>query len=132
MKKIELFKTSKNQTSSRRNDRVASQIRECISTALIRGDLYDMPCDTVTITHVDLSPDLRNAKIFIIPVGGTNTEKVISYFEKNKHYFKNIIATKMKMRFIPEIIFRTDDSFEYSNRIEKLLLIKKTQHCNKL
>lgn len=128
MSKINLFQIDKSdretKTHSRRNDRIASQMRECLSKSLIRGDLYDMPCQALTITHIDLSSDLRNAKIFIIPLGGIRSEETIAYLEKNKHYFKNIIATKMKMRFIPEITFKIDDSFEYANKIEKLLSSK--------
>lgn len=130
VKKLNLFKLpNDNKTYSRRNDKIAAHMKECLSMSLLKGDLYDLPCHTITITHIDLSPDLRNARIFVMPFGGEKTRETINYLEEHKHYFKNIIATKMKLRFIPEITFKNDDSFEYSSRIEKLL---QKYHCNKL
>lgn len=122
MAKLELYKSKVEKVShSRRNDKIASQIRECFSKELIRGNLHNIPSSVITITHVDVSPDLRNAMIFIMPLGGEKLEETINFLEKNKHYFKNIIATKMKMRFIPDITFRADDAIEYSQKIEKLI-----------
>lgn len=130
VKKLNLFKLpNNNKTYSRRNDKIAVQMKECLSISLLKSDLYDLHCHTITITHIDLSPDLRNARIFVMPFGGEKIRETIDYLEKHKHYFKNIIAIKMKLRFIPEITFKNDDSFEYSARIEKLL---RKHHCNKL
>jgi ribosome-binding factor A len=100
---------------------MALSIRECFSKALLKDDIYGLPCQNLTITHVDLSPDLRNAKVFVMSSENSQKEKLIGVLEKNKHYFKNIIATQLKMRFIPEIAFKIDDSFEKLQRIDEIL-----------
>jgi ribosome-binding factor A len=80
-----------------------------------------IPCRSLTITHVDLSPDLRNAKVFVMLSEEVQKEEVITFLEQNKHYFKEIIATKIKMKYIPEIEFKLDESFEKMQRISKIL-----------
>jgi ribosome-binding factor A len=106
---------------SRRNDRLALRIRECFSNALLKNDLYGIPCKSVTITHVDLSPDLRYAKVLVMPFGKLYETETLLFLEKNKYYFKDIIATKLNMRFVPEIAFDLDDSFEKVQRINEIL-----------
>jgi len=129
MSNLKLFTPEKRKTIGRRNDKIASQIRECFSIAITKGDFPILPNhenesklpNSVTITYVDLSPDLRNATIFFMPLGGLFKEETLLFFELQTHYFKNIIAKKMKMRFIPNILFRVDKSFEYSKKIDSLL-----------
>ncbi|MDR1488753.1 MAG: 30S ribosome-binding factor RbfA [Holosporales bacterium] len=125
MKKLDLYKTDEKKFNtgggSRRNERVASEIRECFSAALIREELLDIPCSILTITHVDVSPDLRNAKVFVMPLGGEKMDETLKYLNEHTHYFKNIIATKMKIRFIPEIIFKKDETLEYARKIDSIL-----------
>ena len=129
MSKIDLFRSEQRKTVARRNDKVAAQLKECFSLALSRGDFpiltnhereSQLP-NPVTITYVDLSPDLRNATIYFVPLGGIKKEETAKFFELQGHYFKQLIAKKMKMRFIPNLIFKLDNSFEYSERIEALL-----------
>lgn len=112
-----------------RAHKVAMQLKECFALALSRGDFpvlanhekeSRLPT-TVTITYVDLSPDLRNATVYFIPLGGAKKEETSKFFELQEHYFKDLIAKKMKMRFIPNLNFKFDTSFEYSERIEALL-----------
>ena len=129
MSNLNLFKSESKKTTSRRNDKVAAQLKECFSFALSRGDFPILPNHEaesklptpVTITYIDLSPDLRNATIFYTPLGGIKKEETVRFFELQIHYFKDLIAKKMKLRFIPNLTFKLDDSFEYSERIETLL-----------
>ncbi|MDR0552557.1 MAG: 30S ribosome-binding factor RbfA [Holosporales bacterium] len=106
----------------KRADRVAFKIRECISDTILRDGLPNIPCRILTITHVDMSPDLRNSKIFVAPFNGELQEETISFLEEHKHYFKNVIAKKMNLKYVPEIVFKIDDSLEYSEKINKLLV----------
>ena len=129
MSNLNLFKPESKKTTSRRNDKVAAQLRECFSFALLRGDFPILPNHeeesklptTVTITYIDLSPDLRNATVFFTPLGGLKKEETKKFFELQTHYFKDIIAKKMKMRFIPNLLFKLDASLDYSDKIETLL-----------
>lgn len=129
MSNLNLFSQEKRKTAGRRNDKIASQIRECFAMALARADFPILPNHEdesklkvpVTLTYVDMSPDLRNATIFFTPLGGLHKQECLKFFELQTHYFKDVIAKKMKMRFIPNIFFKLDDSFEYSQKIEGLL-----------
>ncbi|MBQ2173785.1 MAG: ribosome-binding factor A, partial [Alphaproteobacteria bacterium] len=64
---------------------------------------------------------LRSAIVYFTPLGGLKKEETAKFFELQRHYFKDLIAKKMKMRFIPELNFKLDTSFEYSERIDNLL-----------
>lgn len=129
MSNLNLFKYESKKTASRRNDKVAAQLRECFSLALSRGDFPVLPNHEeesklptpVTITYVDLSPDLRNATVFFTPLGGIKKAETKRFFELQTHYFKDIIAKKMKLRFIPNLLFKIDESLDYSDKIEALL-----------
>lgn len=116
---------------SRRNDKIATQIRECFSMAISRGDfpvvkdkdgnfISSIP-SPITITYVDVSPDLRNVKVYFMPLCGNNKNETLEFLTLQTHFFKNTIAKKMRMRFIPEVMFKIDDSIEYSDHIEKIL-----------
>ena len=134
--KLNLYRSIDEKTVSRRNDKIATQLKECFSLALSRGDFPVLPNHgkesqlqtPVTITYIDLSPDLRNATIYFLPLGGLKKEETVQFFELQKHYFKDLIAKKMKMRFIPNLTFKLDTSFEYSERIEALLKNDKFKH----
>ena len=129
MTRLNLFRADKQKTTARRNDKVASQIRECFSMALSRGDfpiLHRHEKDSkltvpVTITYIDLSPDLRNAVVFYTPLGGMKKEETKRFFDIQAHYFKSIIAKRMKLKYIPNLVFKLDTSIEYSERIDNLL-----------
>ena len=129
MSGVDLFRPEKRKTIGRRNDKIASEMRECFAVAITKGDFPILPNHEIesklvvpiTITYVDLSPDLRNATVFFMPLGGTHKEETLKFFELQTHYFKNLIAKKMKMRFIPNILFKIDKTLEYSYKIESLL-----------
>ncbi len=112
-----------------RAHKVAMQLKECFSLALSRGDFPILPNHEeesrlptpVTITYINLSPDLRSAIVYFVPLGGLKKEETTKFFELQRHYFKDLIAKKMRMRYIPELNFKFDNSFEYSERIDNLL-----------
>jgi ribosome-binding factor A len=112
----------KGSRNGKRADRVALQIRECVSEAILRDELPSIPCKLLTVTHVDVSPCLRNSKIFVVSLNGENQEETIRFLEEHKYYFKSIIAKKIKLKYVPEIVFKIDDSLEYSEKIHKLLV----------
>ena len=106
---------------TRRNDKIATKIRERIAESIIRNDLPGLDSCSVAITFVDLSPNLQNAKIYIMPYDANNKEKILNSMIEHTYYFKNILATKMKLRVIPEIIFKIDESVTTQNRIEEII-----------
>ncbi len=95
-----------------------------LAAALQKGDF---PWDgegkrpVITITEVRISPDLRNAIAFIIPLGGGNAKVAETVLNRHVHYYKNEIAHNMNMRYIPQLHFSADSSFEYADKIERIL-----------
>lgn len=129
MSNLNLFVPEKHKTSSSKNDKIATKIRECFSMALAKRDFPILPGHEeesilktyVTITYVKLSQDLRNATVFYITLNDEYLEETAKFFELQKHHFKNLIAKKLKIKYIPDINFKLDKSIEYSNKIDKLL-----------
>jgi ribosome-binding factor A len=78
------------------------------------------PCP-LTITYVDLSPDLRNASIFFTCLDDLKKNEALKFFETQLHFFKNLIAKQIKLKFVPNILFKIDESANYATRIDKIL-----------
>jgi len=70
---------------------------------------------------VRMSPDLRLATIYVMPLGGRDEEEVLDALERNKRYMRGEIARRVNLKFAPDIRFRVDDRFDEAERIEKLL-----------
>jgi ribosome-binding factor A len=75
----------------------------------------------ITVPEVRMSPDLRMATIYIMPLGGRDIEEVLAALNRNKKYLRGEIAHRVNLKFAPEIQFRADERFEEAERIEKLL-----------
>lgn len=119
----------KRKTRSSRNDRIAVQIRECIADTLLRNDLTVLPGHEdesrlktfVTITHVNVSSDLRNATILFVTANDENQADTLRFFELQKYALKHIIGKRLRIKYVPELVFKLDKSITYSDNIEKLL-----------
>jgi ribosome-binding factor A len=108
---------------SQRQLRVGELIRHELADMLSRGEIHDpiIEAHLITVPEVRMSPDLRLATIYIMPLGGRDAEKVIEAFDHNKRYVRGEIARRVDLKFAPEIRFRVDERFEEAERIEKLL-----------
>ena len=117
-----------NKLYSQRQIRFGEVIREIVSEALTKDFVVNGENDlsVVTVSFVKMSKDLRNASIYIMPLGGENKNQILDLLNENKYFFQRAISSaKLKSKFIPKINFFIDDSFEEAERIEKLLLDKK-------
>ena len=81
----------------------------------------DLAGKIITVTEVRVSPDLRNATAFVLPLGGTDTEKTVQALNRAGGYFRGELGRAVKMQFTPTVRFRADETFEEASRIEKLL-----------
>ena len=90
---------------------------------LTRGDIHDpvIQAHLITVPEVRMSPDLRLATIYVMPLGGRDVEKVIEALDRNKRYVRGVIGRRVNLKFAPEIRFRVDERFDEAERIEKLL-----------
>jgi ribosome-binding factor A len=108
---------------SQRQLRVGELIRHELAEILSRGDIHDPVVEThlITVPEVRMSPDLRLATIYVMPLGGRDEKKVVEALERNKRYVRGEIARRVNLKFAPEIRFRIDERFGEAERIEKLL-----------
>jgi ribosome-binding factor A len=112
-------------TPSQRQLRVAEQIRSVISDVLHRGHfheqiLIDHAAD-VTVGGVDASPDLKNAKIYVMSLNGIQMDAILKALNANAHYFQREINHQLNIKFTPKVRFFEDESFAEAQRIESLL-----------
>src|ERR1700675_199930 len=108
---------------SQRQLRVGELIRHELADMLSRGDIHDpvVQAHMITVPEVRMSPDLRLATIYVMPLGGRDADKVIDALDRNKRYVRGEIARRVNLKFAPEIRFRVDERFDEAERIEKLL-----------
>ncbi|HEX3936996.1 MAG TPA: 30S ribosome-binding factor RbfA [Xanthobacteraceae bacterium] len=108
---------------SQRQLRVGELIRHELAEMLTRGDIHDPVIEghMITVPEVRMSPDLRLATIYIMPLGGRDEKPVLEALERNKRYVRGVIARRVNLKFAPDIRFRLDERFGEAERIEKLL-----------
>ena len=116
-------KSKDNFTKSQRQLRVGEELRHLISNALLRETFYDQIIENnnITITEVNVSPDLKNAKVYIMPLGGENKFEVLDSLNKANGRIKKLISNNINLRQIPKLQFRIDETFEYAKNIENIL-----------
>ncbi len=116
-------KSRDNSNKSQRQLRVGEELRHLISNALLRETFYDQIIEnnTITITEVNVSPDLKNAKVYVMPLGGENKLEVLNSLSKATGHIKKLISNNINLRQIPKLQFRIDETFEYARNIEHIL-----------
>ena len=116
-------KPKKNAVKSQRQLRVGEELRYLISNALLRESFYDehIKDNNITITEVDVSPDLKNAKVFVMPLGGKNKLDVLNSLNKITGRLKKIISNSISLRQTPILSFKIDETFEYAKNIHDIL-----------
>ena len=108
---------------SQRQLRVGELVRHAVADILARGGIHDPVIEThlVTVPEVRMSPDLRLATVYVMPLGGTDENDVLAALERNKRYLRGEIAHRVNLKFAPDLRFRADERFDEAERIEKLL-----------
>jgi ribosome-binding factor A len=108
---------------SQRQLRVGETVRHAIADILAHGSVHDADLEghIITVPEVRMSPDLKLATVYVMPLGGRDADAVVEAFERNKRYLRGEIARHVNLKFAPDIRFRIDERFEEAERIEKLL-----------
>lgn len=108
---------------SQRQLRVGELVRHKLSEMLTRGEIHDeeLQAHFVTIPEVRMSPDLKIATAFVMPLGGGEMDSVISALDRNRRYIRGEVAKAVALKFAPDVRFRADDSFDEAKRIDELL-----------
>ncbi|MFN0219405.1 MAG: 30S ribosome-binding factor RbfA [Hyphomicrobium sp.] len=108
---------------SQRMLRVGELIRHRIAELLSRGDIHDdtIASHVVTIPEVRISPDLKLATVYVMPLGGNDVKPVIEALTRNKKFIRTEVAEALNLRYAPDLRFREDETFEEATRIDRLL-----------
>jgi ribosome-binding factor A len=108
---------------SQRQLRVGEAIRHALAELLVRGEIHDdtIASHVITVTEVRMSPDLKMATAYIMPLGGADLKSVLAALEKNRKFIRSEVAHAVNLKFAPDIRFREDETFEEAMRIERLL-----------
>ena len=101
---------------SQRQLRVGEMVKQALSMIFLREEakIIDLDTKSITVTEVRMSPDLKSAKIFIIPLGGKDTEIVINKLKEFSFVIRKVLSKKIVVKFMPKLFFVNDDSFDYA------------------
>jgi ribosome-binding factor A len=119
----------KSTAPSQRQLRVGELVRHAVAELLQRGEIHDevLASHALTIPEVRMSPDLRLATIFVMPLGGKDLEAVLAALESHKRYVRGEVARAVNLKFAPEVRFRADTTFDEALRIDRLLASDKVR-----
>ena len=108
---------------SQRQLRVGEIVRHAIADLLSQGSVHDPDLEghIITVPEVRMSPDLKLATIYVMPLGGRDTDIVLAALERHKKFLRGEVARRVNLKFAPDIRFRADERFDEAERIEKLL-----------
>jgi len=115
--------------STQRQQRVAELIRHALAEVLQRGDIQDpvLSAHVITVPEVRMSPDLKLATAYIMPLGGQNEAPVIAALERNKKALRQEVARRVNLKFAPDLRFLRDATFDEADRIDALLRTDKVR-----
>ena len=108
---------------SQRQLRVGEMIKQSLGQIFLKGEakVPTLETNNITVTEVRISPDLKNARAYVIPLGGKDSDKTVDLLTGFSHLVRKALAKKIHMKFLPKISFINDKSFDYAEKIEKLI-----------
>src|SRR5262245_43381599 len=111
---------------SQRQLKVGELIRHALAEIFARGEIIDDVLNkySLTVPEVRMTPDLKLATVYVMPLGGEGAEDVVKHLAKHVRFLRGELAHRVSLRYMPELRFRVDTSFESSRRIDELLASK--------
>ena len=117
----------KNQTSlktySQRQLRVGELVKQSLGELFIRNEakIPTINSKLITVTEVRMTPDLKTARVYVIPLGGVDMKETVSVLTEYSHLVRKALSKKLDIKFLPKLTFVEDNSFEYAEKIEKII-----------
>ena len=118
-------------TFSQRQLRVGELVKQNLGELFIRNEakLPSINSKLITVTEVRMTPDLKTARVYVIPLGGIDTKETVRILTENSHLVRKALSKRLDIKFLPKLTFVEDNSFEYAEKIEKI--IKKNKENDK-
>lgn len=117
------MKRGESKSRSQRQLRIGEVIRHVLVQLIDRGEANDPGLDgvTITVTEVRVSPDLRNATAFVMPLGGTGSDEILESLNRAAPFFRRRVASEVDLRRLPSLTFEIDTTFDNAGHIDALL-----------
>lgn len=108
---------------SQRMLRVGELVRHALADIFARGEIEDdaLAGSVVTVPEVRMTPDLKLANAYVMPLGGVHAEEIVAALNRHTKYIRGRVAPRINMKYAPDIRFFVDDTFEEAGRIDELL-----------
>ena len=118
-----MIRQNDNAPFSQRQLRVGELIKQSLGQIFLRDEakVPTLITKNITVTEVRMSPDLKNARAYVIPLGGKDTDNAVNVLTKFSHLIRKALSKKIDMKFLPKVSFIGDKSFDYAEKIEKLI-----------
>ena len=116
---------------SQRQLRVGELVKQNLGELFIRNEakIPSVNSKLITVTEVRMTPDLKTARVYVIPLGGIDTKEIVRILTENSHLVRRALSKRLDIKFLPKLTFVEDNSFEYAEKIEKI--IKKNREHDK-
>ena len=120
-------KDSRNQAYSQRQLRVGELIKQNLGQIFLKNEakIPSLNTELVTVTEAKMSPDLKSARAYVIPLGGKETEKTVNILTEFSYLVRKALSKKIETKFLPKLYFVGDKSFDYAEKIERLIKLNK-------
>ena len=122
-----------NKGYSQRQLRVGELVKQSLGEIFIKNEMKISSINSkfVTVTEVRMTPDLKTARVYVIPLGGTDMKETVETLTENSHVVRKVLSKKLSLKFLPKLVFIEDNSFEYAEKIEKLIKKNKKNETEK-
>ena len=110
-------------TFSQRQLRVGELVKQNLGELFIRNEakIPSINSKIITVTEVRMTPDLKTARVYVIPLGGVDTKEIVRILTEYSHIVRRALSKRLDIKFLPKLTFVEDNSFEYAEKIEKII-----------
>ena len=124
---------SRQKPFSQRQLRVGELVKQNIGELFIRNEakISLINSKLITVTEVRMTPDLKSARAYVIPLGGIDTKETVRILTEYAHLVRRALSKRLDIKFLPKLTFVEDNSFEYAEKIEKIIKKNKENDKNK-
>ena len=114
---------SSQKTLSQRQLRVGELVKQNLGELFIRNEakIPSMNSKLITVTEVRMTPDLKTARVYVIPLGGVDTKEIVKILTEYSHLVRRALSKRLDIKFLPKLTFVEDNSFEYAEKIENII-----------
>ena len=108
---------------SQRQLRVGELVKQNLGELFIRNEakIPSINSKLITVTEVRMTPDLKTARVYVIPLGGIDTKETVRILTEYSHLVRRALSKRLDIKFLPKLTFVEDNSFEYAEKIEKII-----------